>query len=72
MEFMKSNGIQTSIHYPPIHQFMSYRSPHSSNGLPVTEDIGERIVTLPLFADLKREQVDYISKTIKKWDSEIF
>jgi dTDP-4-amino-4,6-dideoxygalactose transaminase len=67
MEFMKSNGIQTSIHYPPIHQFTSYRSLHSSNGLPVTENVGERIVTLPLFANLKREQIDYISTNIKKW-----
>jgi dTDP-4-amino-4,6-dideoxygalactose transaminase len=71
MEFMKIKGIQTSIHYPPIHQFANYRSLYSSNNLSVTTDVGERIVTLPLFADLKREQIDYIATAIKKWDLEI-
>ena len=71
MEFMKTKGIQTSIHYPPIHQFTNYRSLYPSNNLSVTSDVGERIVTLPLFADLKREQIDYIATAIKKWALEI-
>jgi dTDP-4-amino-4,6-dideoxygalactose transaminase len=53
MSFMKSKGIQTSIHYPPIHQFSCYRQmsfvPHS---LKFTDMLGQRILTLPLFPSM--------------------
>ncbi len=47
---MKAQGIQTSIHYPPIHQFSYYRGlyPPETVRLPITEEVGAREVTLPL------------------------
>lgn len=67
MEKMKEQGIQTSIHYPPIHTFTSFkkgmnRIPH----LPVTEDIARREVTLPLYPLLKDEQVELVAHAIQK------
>lgn len=50
MEQMKTSGIQTSIHYPPIHKFRIYR--HTNAVLPVTNDIAEREVTLPLYPQM--------------------
>jgi dTDP-4-amino-4,6-dideoxygalactose transaminase len=67
MEYMKLKGIQTSIHYPPIHKFTNYRSLYNSEGLSITEDLGDKIVTLPLYAGLKMEQVDYVTANIKNW-----
>ena len=58
MERMKSQGIQTSIHYPPIHKFTSY---HEFGGqilsrrLPLTEDVASREVTLPLYPGMNDE-----------------
>ena len=49
MQFLKERGIQTSMHYPPIHQFTYYRSCTSPAALPVTEQLGQRLVTLPLY-----------------------
>lgn len=49
MAAMKEQGIQTSIHYPPIHQFSAYASDHDGTQLPLTETIGRREVTLPLY-----------------------
>ena len=70
MEFMRSNGIQTSIHYPPIHTFSAYKNvPQSANRLCVTEDIQKRIVTLPLYPNLEEGHIDYIARTIKDWIS---
>ena len=69
MEFLKLNGIQTSIHYPPAHRFTyhkKYLQPKHS--LPVTEDIAQREVTLPLYPDLKFEEIDYIANVIKKFE----
>ncbi len=68
MEFLKQNGIQTSIHYPPAHRFTyhkKYLQPKHS--LPVTEDIARREVTLPLYPDLKFEEIDYIAEVIKNF-----
>lgn len=68
MEFLKQNGIQTSIHYPPAHRFTyhkKYLQPKHS--LPVTEDIAQREVTLPLYPDLKFEEIDYIAEVIKNF-----
>ena len=67
MEYMKLKGIQTSIHYPPIHKFTNYRSLYDNKELPITEDIGDKIVTLPLYAGLKMEQADYVTVNIKNW-----
>jgi len=51
-------GVQTSIHYPPVHRFSHYRRQASS--LPVTENLASRILTLPLFPSLTLDQLDYV------------
>jgi dTDP-4-amino-4,6-dideoxygalactose transaminase len=66
MEFMKSKGVQTSIHYPPIHKFSHYESLCQNNNLPITENISYRIVTLPLYANISREQIHYTIKSVKE------
>jgi dTDP-4-amino-4,6-dideoxygalactose transaminase len=56
---MKEKGIQTSVHYPPIHTFTAYRS-SPSQCLPVTDVISSRLLTLPLFPEMTASQVDYV------------
>jgi dTDP-4-amino-4,6-dideoxygalactose transaminase len=63
MENMKANGIQTSIHYPPIHHFTSYLKPINSV-LPITEDVAMREVTLPLYPTLSDNDVLLVANTI--------
>ena len=63
MENMKAQGIQTSIHYPPIHHFTAYQE-ITNSVLPVTENVVEREVTLPLYPLMKDEDVVLIAKTI--------
>lgn len=67
MEFMKHKGIQTSIHYPPIHKFSHYKL-LKNNTLPVTDEVGERVVTLPLYPSISRSQIDYVIQAIKEWE----
>jgi dTDP-4-amino-4,6-dideoxygalactose transaminase len=66
MEFLKSKGVQTSIHYPPIHLFSYYRKKFGfkEGMLPVTEFIGRREVTLPLHPLLEKEDIKYITNHI--------
>ena len=47
--------IQTSVHYPPIHRFASYRSFRDRRPLPVTDELATRLVTLPLYPSMDRE-----------------
>jgi dTDP-4-amino-4,6-dideoxygalactose transaminase len=68
MNFMKANGIQTSIHYPPIHGFSAYRGGLATSVvLPLTEGIKDRLVTLPLYSTMREGDVDLICRTIKNW-----
>jgi dTDP-4-amino-4,6-dideoxygalactose transaminase len=69
MKAMRSQGVQTSIHYPPVHSFTSYQ-PCLTNGmncLPLTEEIGSREVTLPLYPDMQLEQIELIADQVSKW-----
>jgi dTDP-4-amino-4,6-dideoxygalactose transaminase len=56
---LEERGIQTSVHYPPIHTFTAYRSA-SRRPLPRTDAVAERLLTLPLFGGLSDEQVEAV------------
>ena len=63
MATLARQGIQTSIHYPPVHRFSYYRSLWDSGHdhlLPRTEEIASRLVTLPLYPSLTRGQLDTV------------
>jgi dTDP-4-amino-4,6-dideoxygalactose transaminase len=60
---LKAEGIQTSVHYPPIHRFSLYAQT-TPRPLPRTEDIAERLITLPLFPHMTNEQVDLVAAHI--------
>jgi dTDP-4-amino-4,6-dideoxygalactose transaminase len=64
---MKQRGIQTSIHYPPIHQFTYYRQQNGTNHrpLPLTESVGRREVTLPLYPTMSADDVKQVVAAIK-------
>jgi dTDP-4-amino-4,6-dideoxygalactose transaminase len=60
-EALREKGIQTSVHYPPIHRFSVYQEANSSRPLPCTEDVAERLITLPLFPHMTEAQVDLVA-----------
>jgi dTDP-4-amino-4,6-dideoxygalactose transaminase len=58
MEGMRKRGIQTSVHYPPIHKFSYYQRRYPGVSLPVTESIASREVTLPLYPGMTDKDVE--------------
>ncbi len=59
MAALARQGIQTSIHYPPVHSFSHYRGLWPSgydHKLSLTEDVAAREVTLPLFHTMTPDQ----------------
>lgn len=69
MAYLKSRGIQTSIHYPPAHLFAYYRRTFgfSEGLLPRTESVANREVTLPLYPGMKEDNVDYVCGNIASY-----
>ena len=63
-EQLQAEGIQTSVHYSPIHHFTAYRNLNSETHLPVTEAFASRELTLPLYPSLTEEMVDMIVSTV--------
>ena len=64
-EHLKADGIQTSIHYPPIHYLSAFRRTGSQVHLPLTEAFACRELTLPLYPSLKLEQIDQIVEGVQ-------
>ena len=59
MKKMAKNGIETGIHYLPIHKMKFYSS---NSSLPITENVSKNIVSLPMHPNLTEIE---ISKVIK-------
>ncbi|MCF8384022.1 MAG: DegT/DnrJ/EryC1/StrS family aminotransferase [Chlorobium sp.] len=57
-------GIQTSMHYPPVHRFSIFRQFFCE--LPVTERVASRLITLPMHSGLTRESVLFIADIMGK------
>lgn len=55
-------GVQTSVHYPAIHRFSIYKEYGAV--LPQTEYVTDHEITLPMYAALTLEDVEYIVKVV--------
>lgn len=69
-EYLKNNGIQTLIHYPiPLHLQEAYEYLGFKKGkYPVTEEIANTILTLPMFPELSNKEIEYISEVINNFN----
>lgn len=63
MLHMKKHGIQTSCHYPAFRQFSFYKDKITGK-IDTAEDISARVVTLPLFPDMSKEQVNQVTQRL--------
>ena len=59
-----ARGIQTSVHYPPIHRFSIYRE--NAPDLPLTDAYAARTVTLPMFAHMTDDQQNLVIAALSK------
>ncbi len=57
-------GIQTSLHYPPVHRFAYYRQHFQQVSLPKAEAYAGREVTLPLFPTMTAEQAHAVIEAV--------
>src|SRR6185295_10482550 len=65
-DFLQERGIQSGIHYPtPIHLQPAYADHGWKKGdFPVAEELASRIVSLPMYAELSYQHIDYVCEQI--------
>jgi dTDP-4-amino-4,6-dideoxygalactose transaminase len=63
---LKENKIPTIVYYPiPLHQQKGYQDyPIVSSGLPVSESLSKRVLSLPMHPYLTQEKIERISSSI--------
>jgi UDP-2-acetamido-2-deoxy-ribo-hexuluronate aminotransferase len=58
---LESAGIPTAIHYPiPLHRQPAYESISAMVSCPVSEQVAERVLSLPMSAYMDEAQVDRV------------
>jgi len=59
-------GVQTGIHYPiPIHRQPAYADlGYEAGRFPKTESAAERILSLPMFAELTSQQIEHVVESL--------
>jgi dTDP-4-amino-4,6-dideoxygalactose transaminase len=68
-EYLKEHEIYTGIHYPhPVHLQVSMRQlGYKVGDFPVTERLVNEIISLPMYAELKMQDIEMVAKTIKEF-----
>lgn len=71
-ELMKSlsmKGIMSKVFFYPCHLTSFYKklNPVGKNKLGVTENVAKRILTLPMYPELKRKELDYIAESVTEF-----
>ena len=66
-EKMYALGIETSIHYPPIHlePYYAKRFGYKPGDFPAAEHYGASAVTLPTYSSLTKKEQEHITATLK-------
>lgn len=67
-KYLASKGIETGVHYPiPLHLQPAYRYLGYQKGdLPVTEEKAHHILSLPMYPELTKQQIQTIVTYVKK------
>jgi dTDP-4-amino-4,6-dideoxygalactose transaminase len=68
-KFLSEKGIGTGLHYPlPLHLQKAYTHlPYKKGDFPVAEHTAERLLSLPMYAELTHEQIEYVAGCIKDY-----
>ncbi|HJH26238.1 MAG TPA: DegT/DnrJ/EryC1/StrS family aminotransferase [Methanophagales archaeon] len=68
MKYLAGKGIMTKVYFSPVHLTHFYKNELGyACELPVTEEISRRVLTLPMYPALTKEEVDYIVEEMKRF-----
>ena len=66
IEKLKEKGIETSVHFIPLHRQPFYKNTfgYDSKDFPNAEWIYERSISLPIYPGMKDEEIDYVIENV--------
>ena len=68
MKFLEQKRIMTKVFFHPVHLSKFYKNRNlSSHNLSITEKISDQILCLPIYPDLKTEEINYICNSISEF-----
>ena len=68
IEHLKAHGIPAVFHYVPLHTSpMGRRLGGAPGRCPVTEDISERLLRMPFYTDLTRDEQDMVIDAVRQF-----
>ena len=57
---LKERGVETRAYfYPPVHEQKFFKR-YADRQLPQTESLSRRVITLPFYTSITREEIDYV------------
>jgi dTDP-4-amino-4,6-dideoxygalactose transaminase len=69
LNYLRDQGVYGGLHYPtPVHLQPCYETLGMQPGsLPITEELASRVISLPMYAEITDEQIDYVCDCIRKF-----
>ena len=66
MKYLSERGIMTKVYFPPIHLTHFYRTKfgYDRGELPITEEVSDQVLSLPMYPTLTEKEIDYIIEKI--------
>jgi len=66
--YLKEKGVPAMVYYPiPLHKQKAFEKWTDSREFPVSDELAERVLSLPMHTELKKEELTYICDTIKDY-----
>jgi perosamine synthetase len=71
MRYLDSKGIGSAVHYPmPVYRQPLYRQLGlDGKSCPVSEDVSQRVLSLPVHPSLEQDDLKYISKVVNSFEA---
>jgi perosamine synthetase len=62
--FLEQKQIFSKVYFNPIHLTTYYKQLNPDNLLPITENISEQVLTLPLYPNMTKEEKTYLTESV--------
>ena len=70
-KFLEQKGIMSKVYFHPIHLKKIYLERDSEEGdLPITEELSTKVLTIPLYPNMTKEEIAFLIKSIKDFMKE--
>lgn len=68
-QFLAKNGVETHVHWRPIHRYEFFRDARTIGNLDITEAVGMEVLTLPLHSRMPKREIEYVIEKIQEFYS---